>query len=216
MTKTFLRKWQSISTVDIVEDLPWLKLSVESVVLPSGKKIDRFYQIHLPEYAVIVAVTCEGFVVMENQYKHAVGEVILNLPAGYLQPDESPLTGARRELLEETGYEAKDWFELGSFWVDGNRGCGRVHSFVAVDARRLKEPQNEDTEELEVLLRKPVEILQLLLDGKIATVGSALTLSLAFLSPLSPLATQKIGEPNCKPCNQITSEIGLKFSVRRI
>jgi ADP-ribose pyrophosphatase len=124
---------------------------------------------------------------MERQYKHAVGRVIFNLPAGYLNPDESPLACAQRELLEETGFKAKSWTHLGSFYVDGNRGCGKMHSFVASSAYRVHEPQNEDTEELEIIFKGPEDALQLLLNCEIITLGPALALSLAFLSPVSLL-----------------------------
>ena len=98
-----MKPWQTIKSQIIIKDLPWLKVSVEHVLLPNGKEIDNFYQIHLPEYAVIVAQTQEGLIVMERQYKHAIGKIILNLPAGYLNLNESPLACAQRELLEETG-----------------------------------------------------------------------------------------------------------------
>ena len=182
-----MKPWQTIKSQIIIKDLPWLKVSVEHVLLPNGKEIDNFYQIHLPEYAVIVAQTQEGLIVMERQYKHAIGKIILNLPAGYLNLNESPLACAQRELLEETGFKAKNWYHLGSFLVDGNRGCGKMHAFAASGAYRITEPQNEDTEEVEVVLKKPEDAVQSLLGGEMVTLGPALALSLAFLSPLSPL-----------------------------
>lgn len=91
----------------------------------------NFYQIDVPEYTVIVAQTQEGTIVMERQYKHAVGKIILNLPSGYLESNESPLNCAQCELLEETVFKAESWCHLGSFCVDGNRGCGKMHAFVA-------------------------------------------------------------------------------------
>lgn len=185
-----LKLWKTVARRDIIEDLPFLKLSVEHVHLPNGQEIENFYKIHLPEYAVIVAQTLEGLIVMERQYKHALGKVILNLPAGYLNPNESSLACAKRELLEETGFETENWYHLGSFCVDGNRGCGKMHAFVASDAYCVSVPQNEDSEELEIIFKKPEDTLKLLFDGKIVTLGPALALSLAFLSPLSPFKKQ--------------------------
>lgn len=183
---TKLISWKTIRSRILVNDPPWIKISVEQIELPNGKKIDNFYQVHLPEYVVIVAQTQEGLIIMERQYKHAVGKVILNLPAGYLDSDESPVDCAQRELLEETGFKAKRWHHLGSFWVDGNRGCGKIHAFAASNAHSVREPQNEDTEELEVILKRPEDVPRLLLKGKVDTSGTALALSLAFLSPRSP------------------------------
>lgn len=191
-SKSTLKHWKTMERRDLIEDLPWLKLSVECVLLPNGQKIKNFYQVHLPEYAVIVAQTLEGLVIIEQQYKHAAGKVILNLPAGYLNSNELPLACAQRELLEETGFKGESWYHLGTFCVDGNRGCGKMHAFVAVGAYRVSEPNNEATEELDIIFKKPDETLRLLLDGEIVTLGSALALSLAFLSPSSPLVKNEI------------------------
>jgi ADP-ribose pyrophosphatase len=187
MERLPLQHWKTVSTVDILEDLPWLKLSADHVVLPNGRHIEKFYRLHLPEYAVVVAVTADGLVVMERQYKHAVGEVTENLPAGYLETGESPVNAAKRELLEETGFEAPTWRCLGSFCVDGNRGCGRIHAFVASGARKVADPVEQDTEQLEIILKKPRDAFKLLVEGRIRTAGPALTLGLAFILPQSPL-----------------------------
>ena len=190
--KMLLKRWKTIKSRNVIEDLPWLKISAEHILLPNGQRIDKFYQIYLPEYAVIVAQTQEGLIIMEHQYKHAVGKIILNLPAGYLNSNEPPLVCAQRELLEETGFKAESWCHLGSFWVDGNRGCGKMHAFVASSACRIEKPENQDTEELEVILKKPEDALRSLLDGEIVILGSAFALSLAFLSPLSPFCKTTI------------------------
>lgn len=186
MIETLLQNWQVSSRKKLVEDLPWLRLSIECVKLPNGKEIENFYQVILPEYTIIVTVTVEGLIVLEHQYKHAVGKVILNLPSGYLEPDETPLIGAQRELLEETGFEASKWDILGAFCVDGNRGCGKVHVFVASEARRVCEPKKDETEELELVFMEPAEALKALLGNELATLGPVSALALAFLSPLSP------------------------------
>ncbi len=86
---------------------------------------DGFHHIVLPEYAVVVPVTTDGRFVMIREFKQGPGEVCLNAPAGGLNPGESPLDAARRELLEETGYAADDWHALGDFALDGSTGCGR-------------------------------------------------------------------------------------------
>jgi len=166
--------------------------------LPNGKEVNNFYQIELPEYTVIVAQTQEGLIIMERQYKHAVGKIILNLPAGYLDANESSITCAQRELLEETGFTAESWHHLGTFWVDGNRGCGTMHAFVASGAYRIAEPQDDDMEELEVILMKPEDALRSLLDGEMITMGAACALSLAFLSPFVTNNSKKNRMSNLK------------------
>lgn len=187
MRNTGLRPWRTLSSRDIVEHRPWLKLTSQSVELPNGVRIDEFYRVHLPDYSVIAAFTDNEMIVMEKQYKHAVGRVILNLPAGYIDAGESPLRCAKRELFEETGFRARKWRCLGRFCVDGNRGCGVIHSFAAFGAFRCDSRRRRDrTEDIEVVLNKPSEAMAQLAEGEVVTAGSAMTLALALLAQRSP------------------------------
>lgn len=155
--------------------------------MPDGKIIEDFYQIELPEYVVIFAQTTEGSVVMERHYKHGLRRVSLTLPAGYLESGEDPLTAAKRELLEETGYEAENWRYWGRFVVDSNRDCGKAHLFMAGGAYPSQPPNSPDLEETEVLLMTEAEAIQAVLKGEVATLASIATLALA----LNPQFTQR-------------------------
>ncbi len=175
----------------LIEDLPWLRLSVEHVLLPNGNQIKDFYKIQLPEYAVVAAETFEGLIITVEQYKHAVGNVIYNLPAGYVDSGETPLDCAKRELCEETGYSAERWIHLGTFFVDGNRGCWKMHAFLALNAYYVSPPQDDALEQLRVILKSKKDVLRSLLKGHFVTLAPALTLSLALLNPSFALTESK-------------------------
>ncbi len=83
----------------------------DTVALPDGRPAKREYIDH-PGAAVIVPVLPDGRVLLERQYRHAVGRVFIELPAGKREPGEDPLATAKRELLEETGYRAGRWEHL--------------------------------------------------------------------------------------------------------
>jgi ADP-ribose pyrophosphatase len=85
---------------------PWLEVFKEKIELPDGRLVDDFYSIEAQDFAVVVALTPDAKVVVENLYRHGSGRVIWALPAGFLHPGESALESAIRELREETGYEA--------------------------------------------------------------------------------------------------------------
>ena len=116
----------------------------------------------------------------------AVGrELAVALPAGYTEDGEQPIDSARRELREETGYEAKDWRSLGSYTVDGNYGLCIEHAYLALDARL---PDNAsvtptgDLEDIEVFTASLPEALEMLEAGGIAQLSSASALALAALA----------------------------------
>lgn len=90
----------------------FLRIYKDKVELPDGKVTTREYIKH-PGAAAIIPLRNDGKVVIERQWRYPAGKAFLEIPAGKLDPKEEPLSCAKRELLEETGYVAKDWIFLG-------------------------------------------------------------------------------------------------------
>jgi ADP-ribose pyrophosphatase len=105
----------------------------------------------------------------------------LATPGGFIEPGEDPLDAIKRELLEETGYEASTWISLGRFPVDANRGAGTGSSFLAQGARRVAEINADDLEEQELLSLTPEELEQALLNGEFKIMPWAFTIALALV-----------------------------------
>src|SRR5688572_3995104 len=113
--------WEVVERRELLDGSPWFKVYTETVRLEDEKTlIPDFYRIEIPAYTIIFPVSFNRQVVLIEQYKHGIGRRIFELPAGYIEPGESPLLSAQRELLEETGLEASEWRSLGVFTVDGN------------------------------------------------------------------------------------------------
>lgn len=91
----------------------FLQVVRDTVRLPDGAESYREFILH-PGAVAIVALLDDGQVVLERQYRHPVGRVMIEFPAGKLNPGEDPLVCARRELLEETGYTAREWARAGT------------------------------------------------------------------------------------------------------
>ena len=89
-----------------------LKVNEDEVTLPDGGTAFREYVVH-PGAAIILPLFDDGSVLLERQYRYPVGQHFYELPAGKLESDEASLETAKRELLEETGYVAGEWRELG-------------------------------------------------------------------------------------------------------
>ena len=84
----------------------------DTVRLPDGGTSHREFVLH-PGAVVVVALLDDGQVVVERQYRHPVGKVFVEFPAGKIDPGEDRLACAQRELLEETGYTAREWAHAG-------------------------------------------------------------------------------------------------------
>jgi ADP-ribose pyrophosphatase len=159
-------------------------LTVEShtVELPDGRILDDWPWLITPDYVNVVAVTEDGRFPVFRQTKYAVDGVSLAPVGGYIEPGEEPLSAARRELLEETGYEAPVWIDLGRSAVDGNRGAGTAHLYLARAARRVAAPASDDLEEQELLHLTREEIDAALRAGEFKVLAWAAVVALALLA----------------------------------
>jgi ADP-ribose pyrophosphatase len=159
-----------------------LAVRCDTVELPGGRVVDDFYRVVLPDFAVVVPLTDANELVMVRGYKQGLGRVSLSAPAGYVDPCESPLEGAKRELLEETGYAAPEWHELGRFIVDGNRHCGVAHLYLARHATKAAAASQADPDEiLELELVRPERFFDLVRAGDVALLPAVSAVCLALL-----------------------------------
>src|SRR5438034_10262104 len=99
-----------------------MEVAEERIALPDGREVEGYLSIRTRDFAAIVAVTEPHEVVLIRSYKHGSRRVSLAVPAGYVEDGEDPLESAKRELREETAYEASEWTSLGTYVVDGNYG----------------------------------------------------------------------------------------------
>lgn len=178
-----MKAWKTVSRQIVLDRAPYLRVEDHVVELPDGQVIEDWPWIVTPDFASILAVTEDGKFLVFRQTKYSVQGVSLAPAGGYINAGEDPLLAAQRELLEETGYTAGHWMPLGSYPVDGNRGAGTAHLFLASGARRVAESNADDLEEQELLLLSRDEIDQALRGGafKLLPWMALIALSLHYL-----------------------------------
>lgn len=184
MNSKKLRAWETLSKRTILEHNKFLKVENHTVRLPDGQIIPDWAWVIIPSASIVLAVTGEGQFLCFRQTKYAVEGTTLATVGGMLEPGESPLEAAKRELREETGYEAARWVSLGSHILDPNRGMATMHLFLALDAKQVAEPHSDDLEDQELLLLSQGELEKALNDGefKILAWSAVVALALNYLS----------------------------------
>ena len=158
---------------------PLQEVAIEQVELPDGRVVTDYYSVRMPDFALVFAELDDHRVPMFRQYKHGLGRICLTFPGGALEPGETPLVAAQRELLEELGLRATLWHSLGSFTTNANQGCNRAHLFHAAGCVRVADPVSPDLEEVELVLIEPEALL---VPGRLDEIGLTSHVALLMLA----------------------------------
>jgi ADP-ribose pyrophosphatase len=175
-----MQPWKTLSRRTILNQGKYLIVENHAIELPDGHVITNWPWLITPDYVNILAITGKDEFLCLRQTKYAVVGTSLAPVGGYLEPGEEPLAAARRELLEETGYQASEWIDLGHYVVDGNRGAGTAHLFLACGAERMMEPNPDDLEEQELLCLSRSELDAALDAGDFKLLSWAAVVALAL------------------------------------
>ncbi len=117
---------------------------------PNTGREYEFSILESPDWVNVIALTDSDNMVWVRQYRHGIQEVTLEIPGGIVDPGESPLEAARRELAEETGYRAELWEQIGVVTPNPAVQTNRTYTFLARGARKVGAQRPDDGEEIEV------------------------------------------------------------------
>lgn len=150
-----------------------LDVRFDTVLLPDGKKATREYVRHQGA-AVIIPVLDDGKLIFEKQFRYPLGQALVEFPAGKIDPGEAALNTAERELLEETGFVAREWRHLGLMHPCVGYSDERIEIFMARGLRRQAEQNLDHGEFLDVFELSLDDALDAVRDGAI-TDGKTIT-----------------------------------------
>lgn len=143
------------------------------------RRTDAFC-LSMPDWATVAAFTPDGDALLVRQHRHGVDALVLETAGGLVDPGETPIDAAARELREETGYQATRLESLG--WVHPNPALqgNRLHLLVAPDVVQVGERELDEHEDTEPVLLPRAELWRMLRSGEIRHALSALCLERAF------------------------------------
>jgi len=133
---------------------------------PRNHHILKAVVLEAPDWVNVVALTPEDKVIVVEQYRFGVEKTTLEIPAGIIEPNETPQAAARRELLEETGYAGEEWKSLG--YVEPNPAYlnNRCYHFLLQGAVRTREPNPDQGEHIRVLTLDQSSLRQMIDQGR--------------------------------------------------
>ncbi len=181
-----MKKWKTLAT-EMAFDHKWFKVRRDTVELPNGEVLDDYYVWPSNDVAMIAPVTPDNQFVLVKQYKHAVGEIMIEFPAGYVEAGEDVLATARRELTEETGYTAQELVPLATFANNPTKEISKVFAYLATECEPTAMQNLDSTEDIEVLTVSFSQMLHMIQTGEVWNTGTIASTYLA-LEKLGKLA----------------------------
>ena len=181
-----IQPW-SILTSRIAFESPWHTIRQDRVRLPDGLEVNDYFVSVKPDIAMVFPVTVTNEVVLVRQYKHGVGKIVIELPAGTFA-NETPEHAARRELLEETGCACGTLRPLGQAHQDVTRNTNAIHMFLATGCEQEQRPDLKDLElsaGIDLLTVPLSRVLSMVRSGEITALCSVATI-LRALDALAP------------------------------
>lgn len=160
------KPWNIVSS-NLKEGFRIFGLRIDRAVSPRTEQAHDFYVLESRSWVNVIPLTPEQEVVLVRQYRHGTREVTLEIPGGIVEAGDSPEQAARRELAEETGYEAGEMAALGFVHPNPAFLDNRCYTFIARDVRLTGRQEQDEKEDIQVLRRPLKEIPGLIRDGEI-------------------------------------------------
>ncbi|PHK08007.1 NUDIX hydrolase, partial [Nostoc linckia z13] len=133
-----LKKWKILKS-KMVLDHYWCKVRQDEIELPNGKIIDDYFVSIKPDVAMVLPITSSREIIFVRQYRHAVSEFFLELPAGSFDfTQENPEVAAMREFTEETGYIAEEFQKIGILYDKPSKDTNQIHLFLAKNVIKFR------------------------------------------------------------------------------
>lgn len=158
--------WQTLST-KIVYETPWFKIHEDKALNQVGRELTYSYMELQRPSVFIVAIDKQGDILLQSVYRYTLKQRLWEIPAGMIDEGEEPLAAAKRELLEETGYESNDWLSLGKVFQITGTGNVPLEAFLARDVIKSIKATDEDEDIKSHTFKSFKEIEKMIIDGEL-------------------------------------------------
>ncbi|MEJ7611308.1 MAG: NUDIX hydrolase [Ferruginibacter sp.] len=159
---------------------PYFTARKDAYETPTGKVVEPYFVVELPDSAVAVAITTKDEVVLIEQYRHPINALSLELPGGFIDPKEANEIAVARELTEETGYSFTDFQYLGKTFANPGVLNNCTHMYLATGGTLTGGQTLDPNEEIRILLKPLKEVKTMVSEGEFKQCLHEICLRRAF------------------------------------
>ncbi len=159
-------KWKRLRS-ETIADCRVFKVRKDFCERENGGSQSTFFVLENPDWVNIIALTADQQVVFIEQYRHGAEAIVLEIPGGMIDGEEDSETGARRELLEETGYSSENWVYLGKSLPNPAIQNNTIYHYLATDCLKTDETSFDEHESVATKLLPLADCGQMILAGEI-------------------------------------------------
>ncbi len=173
-------KWKTLSSRQVFTET-WMNIRADTCEKPDGTIVSPYYVYDFPDWVTAVAITREGKVILERQYRHALGETDLEIPGGCVDKEDASYEAAiARELLEETGYRFDKIEYLGKTSSNPSTNSNLMRMYLATGGEKVGEQDLDPGEDIELVLVSVDELVKLVREEKFIQAMHTVAIYLAL------------------------------------
>jgi len=173
--------WKTLKSEYLLKDT-WAKIRIDTCEKPDGHIVAPYYVYEFPDWVTAIAFTNDGKIILEKQYRHALGEIMYEIPGGCVDKEDNNYEEAiARELLEETGYQFSHFEYLGRTSANPSTNSNIMHMYIAYGGELVQEQQLDNGEDLEVVFVTLDELIDLFKKGAFVQSMHSTAICLALL-----------------------------------